>query len=133
MKDSENIIFTHKHIIFYIDDIIKRLISAENILIDYTFCYPQDFYETIIIMFYDNLYNKMISGVFVTVNNKKQEGYKAIFDSLKIDILSYIDNDINEIKGKTVTTDFETALYKAFFYSCNIITNLKHNGYFFIN
>ena len=73
----------------------------------------------------------MIPGVFVTVNNKKQEGYKAIFDSLKIDILSYIDNDINKIKWKKTTNDFETALYKAFFYSFNIIPNLKHNGSFF--
>ena len=110
---------------------MKRLINSENILIDCTFSYPKDFYETLIIMFYDNLYNKMIPGVFVTVNNKKQEGYKAIFNSLKSDILCVTNNDITQIKLKTVTTDFETALYKSFFECFNIIPNLKHNGCFF--
>ena len=62
---------------------MKRLICSENILTDCTFSYPKDFYETMIIIFYDNLYNKMIPDVFVTVNNKNQEGYKAIFKSLK--------------------------------------------------
>ena len=46
MEDSENKAFTHKHIIFYIDDIMKKLISSENILMDCTFSYSKNFYET---------------------------------------------------------------------------------------
>ena len=39
--------------IFFTDDIIKRIIASENLLIDATFIYPKLFYQTLIIMFYD--------------------------------------------------------------------------------
>ena len=51
-------LFTHKQIIFFTDDNIKRIIASENILIDAIFIYPKTFYQTLIIthFFHKQLY-----------------------------------------------------------------------------
>ena len=70
-------------------------------------------------MYYDNITEKMIPGIFIITNNKTEEGYLDSF----IYIMNYIDHyssdRIENYEFKTFTTDFETALFNAF----NIIFN----------
>ena len=129
--NKENKLFNHKHIIFFTDDNIKRIIASENLLIDATFIYPKNFYQTLIIMFYDPIYLKMFPGVFVAMNNKYYEGYLEVFKYVKYYLLKQVNNEINMIKWKTFTTDFEEALFKAFKETFDFKDDVKHNRCFF--
>ena len=99
-------IFLYKHIIFFSEESIKRIISSKHILIDATFCYPIDFQETKIIMFYDSLLNIMIQRILIIINNKKFECYKQIFLYIKNYIYNIIKKDFNKINWETFTTYF---------------------------
>ena len=79
----------HKAILFFTDFDIKRFIISEHILLDGTFIFPEGFMQTIIIMYYDILIEKMIPGIFIVINNKTFEGY--------IDCFTYIKNYINKL------------------------------------
>ena len=48
--------------------------------------------QTIIIMYYDILIEKMIPGIFIVINNKTFEGY--------VDCFTYIKNYINKLNFK---------------------------------
>ena len=96
-----------------------------------TFVFPDKYKQTLIIMYYDNIINKMIPSVFIVTNNKICEGYILIFEFIKRYITSYIKNDLIHINWKSFTTDFEIALITAFKKSFDFIPNLKHNGCFF--
>ena len=72
----------YKAMIFFSDFDIKRLVNSEHILIDGTFIYPEGYLQTIVIMNYDYIIDKMIPGIFIIINNKTEEGY--------IDCLIYI-------------------------------------------
>ena len=67
--------------------------------------------QTIIIMYYDIIIEKMIPGVFIIINNKTEEGYLDCFLYLKyyIDKLVII-NKKELVHFTTFTTDFEIAL-----------------------
>ena len=39
--------------------------------------------QTIIIIYYDVIIEKMILGIFIIINNKTQEGYKDSFTYIK--------------------------------------------------
>ena len=39
--------------------------------------------QTIIIMYYDEIIEKMIPGIYMAINNKIEEGYKDIFLYIK--------------------------------------------------
>lgn len=82
-------------------------------------------------MFYDPVYYKMIPRVFILLNNKTMYGYIEVLNFLKHHILQTISNNINKIKWKTVTTDFEVGLYTAFNKVFNFIKNIKYVGCFF--
>ena len=58
---------------------MKRFIASEYILINETFSYPKDYYQSIIIMYLDVKILKMIPGIFIVSNNKIYESYKFIF------------------------------------------------------
>ena len=73
----------HKIIIFFSDFDIKLLIISKHLLIDGTFIYPEGFMQTVIIMFYDVIIEKMIPGFFIIINNKTEEGYIDCFIYLK--------------------------------------------------
>ena len=120
----------HKAILFFTDFDIKRLIISEHILLDGTFIFPEGFMQTIIIMYYDILIEKMIPGIFIVINNKTFEGY--------IDCFTYIKNYINKLNNnnqnsnmKTFTSDFEVGLYKAFNVVFNIDNKIRHIGCYF--
>ena len=68
--DSKKKIFKHEHIIFFLEESIKRLIVSEYILIDGTFVFPENYKQTLIIMYYDNILKKMIPSIFIVTNNK---------------------------------------------------------------
>ena len=71
--------------------------------------------QTIIIMYYDIIIEIMIPGVFITINNKTEEGYLDCFLYLKyyIDKLILI-NKKELLRFTTFTSDFEIALINAF-------------------
>ena len=121
----------HSHIIFFSEENIKRLINSEHILLDCTYVYPINYYQTLIIMYYDNILNKMIPGIFPIINNKYLIGYSLIFSYIKNYIFSLINNDTTKIKWISFTTDFEVGLYRSFQNTFNNIKNLKHHGCFF--
>ena len=131
LLNNKGEIIDHSHIILFTESIMKRLITSENILIDGTFTYPKDFYQTIIIMFYDPICFKMIPGIFIAINNKTLEGYQEIFRYIRNYIFNYIQNDLKKIKWKIFTTDFEYSLHTAFYEIFKDIKNLKHKGCFF--
>ena len=60
LKDSENKLFVHSYIIFFTDDILKRIIISEYLLLDGTFSYSENYYQTIILMYYHPIYYKII-------------------------------------------------------------------------
>ena len=112
--NKEKKLFNHEHIIFFTDDNIKRIIASEHLLIDSTYTFPEKFYQTLIIMFYDPIYLKMFPGIFVAMNNKFYERYLEVFKYIKY----YISNEINynyyKLKWETFTTGFEETLFKSF-------------------
>ena len=119
----------HKAIIFFSDFYIKRFINNEYILLDGTFIYPTGFMQTIIFMYFDNITDKMIPGIFIIINNKTYEGYVDCFIYIK----NYIDrlNNNEKIKIKTFTTIYEIALYHAFDIVFNKNKNIRHIGCYF--
>ena len=70
--------------IFFSDFDIKRLIKNEHLLIDGTFVKPIGFLQTIVIMYFDIIIDKMIPGIFIIINNKTYEGYYDSFLFIKI-------------------------------------------------
>ena len=75
---KEKKIIENKNFIFFTDFDIKRLIASEHLLIDGTFVYPMDYMQTIIIMYYDVIIEKMIPGIFIIINNKTLEDIKIV-------------------------------------------------------
>ena len=57
----------------------------------------------------------MVPEIFITLNNKTLEGYKEIFRFIRDYIFNYIQNDIQKIKRKTFTMDFEYSLHTVFY------------------
>ena len=131
LLDNNGEIIEHSHIIFFTEIMIKRIIISENLLIDGTFTYPKSFYQTIIIMFYDPICFKMIPGIFIAINNKTLEGYNQCFKYIRDYIYNYVKNDLNKIKWKMFTTDFEYSLYTSFKNIFSRLENLSHKGCFF--
>ena len=128
---NSNKLFTHKHIIFFLEESIKRIIASEHLLIDATFVFPKTYSETIIIMYFDNLINKMIPGIYIVSNNKNYKGYLTIFIYIKTYILSMVKNDKKKIKWLSFTSDYEIGLYTAFQKAFDFIENLVHYGCYF--
>ena len=93
LLDEKNNIIEHSHIIFFSELNIKRMIISENILIDGKFTYPKNFYQTLILMFYDPIIFKMIPGIFISINNKTLQGYQVAFSYIRDYIYKYIKND----------------------------------------
>ena len=139
--------FEHKHILFFSDYDIRRLIASNHVLIDGTFSFPKGFSQTIIIMYLDTIVLKMIPGVFAVTNNKCYEGYKCIFTDLLSKINMYTKSDNTKLKFISFTSDFEYSLYSSFndvfksicpnirhigclyHYMANIEKKLRHYGY----
>lgn len=71
-------IIKDKSIILFSDCDIKRLSYNKHLLVDGTFIYPSGYKQTVIIMYFDEILNKMIPGVFILLNNKYKEGYKNV-------------------------------------------------------
>ena len=63
-------VLIRKTIIFFSDFYIKRLASSKHLLIDTTFIFPKNFMQTIIIMYFDEIIEIIIPGIYVAINNK---------------------------------------------------------------
>ena len=124
-------IINHKAIIFFSDFDIKRLAFSKHLLIDGTFIFPTGFLQTIIIMYYDEIINKMIPGIYITINNKTEEGYTDIFIYIKYYIDKLLKNRDEQYKFETFTTDFEIALYNAFNKVFNVDNHIRQIGCYF--
>ena len=120
----------HKAIIFFSDFDIKRFKISEHILLDGTFIYPTGFMQTIILMYYDNITDKMIPGIFIIINNKTYEGYVDCFNYIK-NYIYRLNNSEEKLNFKTFTTDYEIALYNAFNFVFNKYKNIRHIGCYF--
>jgi len=103
--------FEHKHLLFFSDFDIRRLIASGHVLIDGTFSFSKGFSQTIIVMYLDPIILKMIPSLFCIINNKSYEPYKYVFTDLstKINI-----SDKTKLNLLTFTSDFEKALYTGF-------------------
>ena len=64
LLNKENKIINHKAMIFFSDFDIKRLAFSKHLLIDGTFIYPTGFLQTIVIMYYDEIIDKIIPGIY---------------------------------------------------------------------
>ena len=128
---KDNKIITHKAVIFFTDFDIRRLAFSKHLLIDGTFVFPKGFLQTIIIMYYDEILDKMIPGVFIVINNKTQVGYVDVFKYLKYYIENLLKNRTEKYKFETFTTDFEIGLYEAFNKVFNTNNKIRHLGCYF--
>ena len=124
-------IIENKSFIFFRDFNIKRIIASEHLLIDGTFIYQKNYMQTIIIMYYDIIIEKMISGIFILINNKTEEKYKDSITYIKEYIKKLLNDNLIKLKFKTFTTVFEIALFKAFNEVFNEEKNIKHIGGYF--
>ena len=131
LVSKDNKMITHKAIIFFSDFDINRLSYSKHLLIDGTFIFPKGFIQTIIIMYYDEIIDKMIPGVFMVINNKTEAGYLDLFNYIKQYIEKILKNRFEKYKFKTFTTDFEIGLYEAFNNTFNTNNTIKHIGCYF--
>ena len=107
---SNNTQFEHEHVIYISDYFIKKLNNSSHYYIDGTFIHPPDFKQLIVILYYDEIINKRMAGMFALINNKKENGYLHLFKRIN-DILT-IENS-TELKLSSYTVDFEKGLINA--------------------
>ena len=81
-KSGQNLIY-HEHIIFISNYFIRKLRESEHFYIDGTFVYPAGFKQLIIILYYEKKSCKRYPGLFALINNKSQNGYIKLFQSIK--------------------------------------------------
>ena len=78
--------------------------------IDYTFIFPKDFRQLIVILYYDENVKKRFPELYALINNKREEGYYFLFKKI-YDILTL--EGTKELRLRTYTTDFELGLINA--------------------
>ena len=86
------------------------MINSPHIYIDGTFITTKDYYQLIVVMYYDVNSNKKIPGCYILINDKYMQGYLTAFKAFKR--LLTIENTA-QLKIKSITTDFEDALLNA--------------------
>lgn len=84
-----------------------RLRQSEYLKIDSTFHYPKGYSQFLIIMYYDQILDKYIPGIFVIMNSKNEAAYDAVFETVNKILKIGYDKKIN-FKG--ITTDNEQGL-----------------------
>ena len=102
--------FIHEHMIFISNYFIKKLRNAVHLYIDGTFVYPDEFDQLIIILYRDEESGVRYPGLYALINNKKEEGYKILFE--KINYILTIENTENW-DFRSYTIDFEKAIINA--------------------
>ena len=107
---SNNTQFEHEHVIYISDYFIKKLNKASHFYIDGTFIYPPEFKQLIVILYYDDVINKRMPGLFALINNKKENYYLYLFQRIK-DILTI--EKTTDLKINSYTVDFEKGLINA--------------------
>ena len=80
------------------------------IYIDGTFITTKEYYQLLILLFYDKLTKTKIPAVYILTNNKYINSYIKIFNKVK-NIIT-LENTIN-LNWKSITIDFESALIES--------------------
>ena len=128
-----------KYIIWASDFHIKRMIQNKNFYIDATFIKPNQYTQTLILMFFDEKTEIFIPGLFILMNTKLEEVYSDILKYINVELLQ---KNINN-NGVNFTCDFETAIIKSirnvfknariigcyFHYKQSLLRNAKKLGY----
>ena len=83
---------------------------SPHLYIDGTFITTKEYYQLLVIMYYDKSSNKKIPGFYILINNKYTSGYIKALEAFKR--LISLANSKN-FKIKSVTRDFEEALLNA--------------------
>lgn len=107
-------LFWHKHLVWMSDFHINRIINSSHLYIDGTFITTKDYYQVLVIMYYDNNSQKKIPGCFILINNKYESGYIKCLNEFKRLITI---EDTYKIHLKSITVDFEKALINALYIS----------------
>ena len=81
-----------------------------HIYIDGTFITTKEFYQLLIILFYDKLTKTKIPAVYILTNNKYLNFYIKIFKKIKN--LITIENSV-KLNWKSITIDYESSLIES--------------------
>ena len=81
--------FLLEFIIWMTDFQHKKIISSKHLYIDRTFHVPKNFYQLIIILYYDELTNKPYPGAFILINSKTEIDYQICLSQFSEILSSY--------------------------------------------
>ena len=78
--------------------------QSRHFYFDGTYVATKEFYQLLILMYYDDNSNKKIPGVYILIYNKLEKGYTIILNSIKriLTAEDKLDNNLSSI-----TLDFE--------------------------
>ena len=99
--------------------------ASEHFYIDSTFLYTKGFSQLIAILYIDGKSGKRYPGLYALINNKKEEGYKILFNN--INFILTLENQ-NNLNIKTYCVDFEKALINA---TKEVFLESRQIGYYY--
>ena len=83
-NNNNDIQIQHEHIIFISPFQIRKIIKTPHLYIDCTFINPQDFYQLIVILYYDIDIQKRSPGCYILINSKTEKDINTHLKVLKI-------------------------------------------------
>ena len=125
-----------EYIIWSNEENIKRIRKAKHYFIDSTFHHPPEFKQLLIVMYKDIITDLKIPGIYILMNEKSENLYDIVFNSIFNLITNNGKIDINVI---SIVTDTEIALINSirkyfpntqriacfFHYNQDILRNMK--------
>ena len=106
---NNNKLICNEYVVWVNEENIKRMRKANHYYIDCTFHHPKEYKQLLIVMYKDIITEIKIPGIYALLNNKTEELYNLVFDSI-INVIS--ENHKYELDIKSIITDSETALFK---------------------
>ena len=97
----------HRHAIFSSTYHINNIIRTKHIYFDGTFIVPKEFTQLLIVLYIYPIKNIKIPGMYILVNNKREDSYDIIFNII-YNILT--NNKKINLNLVSITLDFETSL-----------------------
>ena len=82
-------------------------------------------------MYYEEIVDKIVFGIYITINDKSFAGYVDVFTYIKSYLDKMLENRFKKYSFVTFTTNFEIALFKAFDDVFNTYKNITHVGCYF--
>ena len=102
--------FWHRHILWASNFHIKRMRLSHHFYLDGTFLSTKEFYQILILMYYDENSCKKVPGSYILINNKLFKGYTIALNAFKRILTG---EDKIPINLYSITTDFEVSLIEA--------------------